>query len=69
MSWLINNKRRCFRAVDSMLEGSPKLIAIDEETKTLLAQLRGKRVNGLNLFREHPYLYWKFHYTDESSWR
>ena len=36
-------------------------------TITLLAQLLGKRVNGLNLFREHPYLYWQFHCTDKSS--
>ena len=37
-------------------------------TITLLAQLRGKRVNSLKLFRAHPYLYWQFHYTAESSW-
>src|SRR6266849_3455357 len=37
-------------------------------TITLLAQLRGKRVNDRNLFREHPYLYGQFHSTAESSW-
>src|SRR6266849_4227600 len=37
-------------------------------TITLLAQLRSKRVNGRNLFREHPYLYGQFHSTAESSW-
>ena len=37
-------------------------------TITLLAQLRGKRVNGLHLFREQPDLYRQFHTTAESSW-
>src|SRR5712691_10666396 len=30
-------------------------------TIPLLAPLRGKRVNGRNLFREHPYLYQELH--------
>ena len=28
----LSAKRRCSRAVDSMLDGSPKLVTIDEET-------------------------------------
>jgi hypothetical protein len=47
---LTNGARRCFRAVDSMSDEEPKLIAIDEETNDQMRAWRSWGSCRLGLF-------------------